>query len=259
MKKKLSCWNVNGIRACVKKGFVDWVRKEKPDFICLQETKFQHHSESEIPDDIKKLKGYSQYYFSGLKKGYSGVAIYTKEKPIKVFLGINEKKFDNEGRVLTLEFSKFYLTNAYFPNGGEENKRVPFKLQFCKKYHAFIKKLEKKKPVIICGDFNTAHEEIDLARPKQNQETTGFLPIERKWMSDFIKSGYVDTFRHLHPDQKNHYTWWSYRMNARAKNVGWRLDYFFVSQKLESKIHKVYHRTNVHGSDHCPVILEMNF
>ncbi|MFZ4715171.1 MAG: exodeoxyribonuclease III [Bacteriovoracaceae bacterium] len=257
MKKKLASWNVNGIRACVKKGFVDWLKKEDADYVCLQETKFQHHVIDEMPEELKILTKYNQYYFSGLKKGYSGVAIFCKEKPLKVIEGLGIKKFDDEGRVITLEFKDFYLANAYFPNGQNENVRVPFKLEFCKKIHSFLKKLEKKKPVILCGDINTAHQAIDLKRPKQNEDTTGFLPIERAWVSKFIDDGFIDTFRIKNPETVDAFSWWSYRMNAREKNVGWRIDYFFVSSKLGKKIDKAYIQDKVLGSDHCPVVLTL--
>ncbi len=257
MKKKLASWNVNGIRACVKKGFVKWLVKENCDVICLQETKFQHHVVEEIPDELKRIKKFNQYYYSGVKKGYSGLAIFSKEKPLRIIEGLGVKKFDIEARVLTLEFKDYYLCNAYFPNGQNDNVRVPYKMEYCKKIHIHLKKLEKKKPVILCGDLNIAHQAIDLKRPKQNEDVTGFLPIERDWVTKFIKDGFIDSFRSLHPEKKDAYTWWSYRANARNKNVGWRLDYFFVSKKLGPKIKRAYIQDKVHGSDHCPVILEL--
>lgn len=255
MKKKLASWNVNGIRACVKKGFVNWLEEENADYVCIQETKFQHHSENEIPEELKNLKSYNQYFFSGVKKGYSGVGVFCKEQPLSIIEGLGIKKFDDEGRVLTLEFKDFYLCNTYFPNGGDENIRVPFKMEFCEKIQVFLKKLEKKKPVILCGDINTSHQEIDIARPKQNEKTTGFLPIERQWVTQFIEDGFVDTFRFKNPKKKDAYSWWTYRMGARKRNVGWRLDYFFVSEAIKNKIADAYIEDKVMGSDHCPVML----
>ena len=258
-KMKLASWNVNGIRACVKKGFLDWLEKEKADVICIQETKAQPE---QLDKNFLEHKKYNFHFGVCDRKGYSGVATLLKNNitPINIIEGIGKKKFDIEGRTLTIELEKFFIINCYFPNGGREHERVRFKMQYCKEIELFIKNLqsEKNKPVIICGDFNTAHEEIDLKNPKTNQNTTGFLPIERKWVTNFIKSGFTDVFRQLHPQEPDHYTWWTYRGDCRSRNVGWRIDYFFVQKMYLKHVKKSYHRPEVLGSDHCPVILELN-
>lgn len=257
MKIKLASWNVNGIRSCVKKGLVEWIKDNSWDIICLQETKFTHNDYKQFPEEVRQLESYHQYYSSAVKKGYSGVGILTKIKPIKIIEGLDEKKFDDEGRTLTLEFSDFYLTNSYFPNGGREHERISYKMEYCKEILGFLKKLQKKKPVIICGDFNVAHTEIDLKNPKGNIKTSGFLPVEREWVDLFIKNGFSDVFRLHNPTSTDHYTWWTYRGDCRERNIGWRIDYFFTSKKFIKNIQKIYHQPHVLGSDHCPVILEL--
>jgi len=251
---RLISWNVNGIRAIQKKGFIEWLHKESPDVLCLQETK--GHPE-QLNDELLKPNGYQTFWSAAEKKGYSGTAIFTKSKPKSVDEGLGVKKFDTEGRTLAADYGQFVLFNIYFPNGSSGNKRVPFKMEF---YDAFLKKanqLKKNgKKIIVCGDVNTAHTEIDLARPKQNEKNTGFLPEEREWVSKFIKNGYVDTFRHLQKDG-GHYTWWDYKTGARARNIGWRIDYFFVSENLLPKIKKAFILDEVMGSDHCPVGIEL--
>lgn len=256
--KRLATWNVNGLRACVDKGFTKWIEKNSYDIICIQETKFQHSKFEDFLSQNIRVKNYFQYFSSSIKPGYSGVGIFTKNKPIKVLEGINKKKFDNEGRCLTIEFEKFYLTNAYFPNGRRDHSRVSFKLEFCHDLHHFLNKLRKKKHVILCGDLNTAHTEIDLKNPKTNLNSTGFLPIERKWMDDFISDQYVDLFRYKYPKKENEYTWWTYRNDCREKNIGWRLDYFLSDSELAKKVKSVKHLKNVLGSDHCPVELNID-
>ena len=252
---KLLSWNVNGIRAIEKKGFLEWLQKESPDILCLQETKA--HPE-QLSEELLKPKGYTAYWSSAEKKGYSGVAIYTKTQPKSVTEGLGIKEFDSEGRTLIADYGSFILFNIYYPNGGQGNKRVPFKMSF---YDAFLAKAEKLrksgKKIIITGDINTAHTEIDLARPKENAKNTGFLPEERQWVSKFIDCGYVDTFRHFTKDG-GHYSWWDYYTGARARDVGWRIDYFFVTDSLLPNLNKAYILKDVMGSDHCPVGIEIN-
>ncbi len=251
---KLISFNVNGIRAIEKKGFFDWVAKESPDVLALQETKAHPQ---QLTDTILKPKGYKSFWSSAEKKGYSGVAIYTKKEPKSVVEGLGIKEFDSEGRTLIAEYDDFIFFNIYYPNGGAGNKRVPFKMRF---YDAFLEKADslrkKGKSLVICGDVNTAHTEIDLARPKENAKNTGFLPEERAWVTKFIEHGYVDTFRHF-TKEGGHYSWWDYYTGARARDVGWRIDYFFVSQDLLPRLKKAFILKDVMGSDHCPVGIEL--
>ena len=230
---KLISWNVNGIRACVKKGCLDFVKKEKPDIFCIQETKAH-------PDQVDEmLHDYPHHYWnSALKKGYSGTAIFSKVKPLEVLYGTALKKTDEEdteGRVLVLEYKDYYLVNVYTPNAQHELTRLKFRMQWDKDFFSMLKKLEKKKPVIFCGDLNVAHKEIDLARPKDNTDSPGFTPEERAGFDKYIEAGFVDTFR-MFTKEGEHYSWWSYRANARVRNVGWRIDYFCVSAKLEKRV-----------------------
>ncbi len=252
---KLISFNVNGIRAIEKKGFFEWMQKESPDVLCLQETKAHP---DQLAENIIKPAGYHSFWSAAEKKGYSGVAIYTKIKPLSVTEGLGVAEFDSEGRTLMADYGDFILFNIYYPNGGAGNKRVPFKMSF---YDAFLKKVEKLrkagKGIIITGDVNTAHTEIDLARPKQNEKNTGFLPEEREWMTKFVSCGYVDTFRHF-VKEGGHYSWWDYKTGARARDVGWRIDYFFVSQNLLPRLKKAFILKEVMGSDHCPVGIEIN-
>ncbi|MEI7999604.1 MAG: exodeoxyribonuclease III [Candidatus Omnitrophota bacterium] len=251
---KLLSFNVNGIRAIEKKGFFDWVAKESPDILGLQETKAHP---DQLTDTILKPLGYKSFWSSAEKKGYSGVAIYTKSEPLSVVEGLGIKEFDSEGRTLIADYGEFVFFNIYYPNGGAGNKRVPFKMEF---YDTFLKKAEsfrkKGRSLIICGDVNTAHTEIDLARPKENVKNTGFLPEERAWVTKFIEHGYVDTFRHF-VKEGGHYSWWDYFTGARARDVGWRIDYFFVTQDLLSRLKKAFILKDVMGSDHCPVGIEL--
>lgn len=247
---KIYSWNVNGIRAIKNKGFIEWVEGEQPDVLCLQETKIQ---EEQISDELKNIEGYYSYFCCAQKKGYSGVAIYTKQKPISVMQGIGIEKFDSEGRILIAEFENFTLFNIYFPNGQKDEDRLNYKMEFYDELLAYCEKLRKKgKKLIICGDYNTAHNVIDLKNPKANEKYSGFLPIERAWMDKFISHGYVDTFRYLHPEEVK-YSWWSYRFKAREKNAGWRLDYFFITKDLLSELKESSILNDVIGSDHCPV------
>jgi exodeoxyribonuclease III len=251
---RLISWNVNGIRAIAKKGFLEWFRRELPDILCLQEIKAER---GQLDDTLVNMPGYHSFWCSAQKKGYSGVAVYTKQKPVSVAYGLGDSLFDSEGRTLMLDMGKFVLFNIYYPNGGAGNKRVPFKMAF---YDLFLKRAEKLRKdgrhVIICGDVNTAHEEIDLARPKENQKNTGFLPEERAWVSKFLSAGYVDTFRHFHKDG-GHYSWWDYKTAARERNVGWRIDYFFVDQGSLPQLKSAFILKDVPGSDHCPVGIEI--
>lgn len=247
---KIYSWNVNGIRAIKNKGFIEWISEEQPDILCVQETKIQ---ENQIVDELKNIEGYYSYFSCAEKKGYSGVATYTKQRPISVTYGIGVERFDNEGRILITEFEKFTLFNIYFPNGQRDEERLNYKMDFYDELLAYCEMLKLKgKKLIICGDYNTAHKEIDLKNPKANEKYSGFLPIERAWMDKFLSYGYVDTFRYIHGSEIK-YSWWSYRFKAREKNVGWRIDYFFVTEELLSELKEANILNDVVGSDHCPV------
>lgn len=253
---KLISWNVNGIRAIVNKNFFDFFEKEKPDVLCLQETKA---SVSQLKDNIVNYKNYLSYWSSPKeKKGYSGTAIYTNTQPIDVNELNDDPILRNEGRILKIEFDDFYLFNIYFPNGGRGDDRLKYKLEFYYEFLKVINQHEKTKPVIFCGDVNTAHKEIDLSRPKENINTSGFLPVERQWIDEVVKAGYIDCFREFNKEGEN-YTWWDMKSRARERNIGWRIDYFFVSKKLRNKIKNCYHLDKQLGSDHCPVVLEIDF
>ena len=252
---KIISWNVNGLRAFYKKGAFNSIFEIDPDIICLQETKA--HPE-QLPDEVRSPAGYHSYFdHSKIKKGYSGVAIYSKIKPEKVEYGIGIEKFDQEGRTLVAYYKDFVLLNIYFPNGGGGPDRLAFKMEYYDEFLKFIDKLKKKgKEIIFCGDVNTAHNEIDLSRPKENENHTGFLPMEREWMDKLISHGYVDTFRNFHPE-KIQYSWWDMKTFARDRNIGWRLDYFFVSDSFFKNIKKSEILDNIMGSDHCPILLEV--
>ena len=254
---KVISWNTNGLRATAKQGFfTPLFTQEKPDVLCLQEIKADA---DQLPDEVRNVTGYFSFFSSSKnKKGYSGVALYCKEKPKKVFYGIGEKRFDDEGRIIGAEFSGFVIFSVYFPNGGSGPDRLKYKLEF---YEAFLKFIDKikisGKKIIFCGDVNTAHEAIDLARPKANEKNTGFLPIERAWIDKVIKHGYIDVFRYLYPNKKKVYTYWDMKTFSRNRNVGWRLDYFFVSPDLLPKIKDSKMISDYYGSDHCPITLEL--
>ena len=253
---RLISWNVNGIRAVHKKGFLDWFDKEETDVLCLQETKA--HLE-QLPKKLVNVSGYESYFHSAERKGYSGVATYTSIEPNEVFEGMGIEKFDVEGRLQRLDFDDFTLLNIYYPNGGRDDERLRYKLDF---YDAFLDYTNDLRDqgfnLVICGDLNTAHKPIDLARPAANEDVSGFLPVEREWVTKFLDNGYVDTFRMLHPDEKDKYSWWSYRTRARERNVGWRLDYFFVNEEFKDKVKASYIMADVMGSDHCPICLELD-
>lgn len=249
---KLISWNVNGLRACVTKGFLDFFREADADIFCVQETKLQKGQiELELP-------GYHQYWNSAEKKGYSGTAVFSKEKPLSVSYGIGMEEHDHEGRVITLEFPEFYLVTVYTPNSQDGLARLPYRMRWEEAFLSYLKKLEENRPVIFCGDLNVAHQEIDLKNPKTNRKNAGFTDEERGKMTRLLEHGFVDTFRHFYPDQKEIYSWWSYRFQARSKNAGWRIDYFIVSECLKDRLKDASIYTEVMGSDHCPVGLELN-
>lgn len=252
---RLYAWNVNGIRAAQKKGFLDWLHTEKPDILGVQETKA--HPE-QLDEELRNPEGYYTYWSSATKKGYSGVALYSRIQPNNVYLGLECEEFDQEGRTIVAEYDDFVFITAYFPNGSRDHSRVPYKMNYKAFFLDYCNNLQKQgKPVIFCGDVNTAHNEIDLARPKQNVKTTGFLPLERAWMDDLVGQGYIDTFRMLNPELEGAYSWWSNRSGARENNVGWRIDYFFVSPDLKDRIADAKIHTDVLGSDHCPISLTL--
>ena len=248
---KLASWNVNGLRACLGKGFLDYVRAEDPDVICLQETKLQ--PEQAVFD----LEGYHRYFHSADKKGYSGTAILTKEEPLSVSYDFGDDIHRHEGRIITAEYPDFYLVCCYTPNSQDGLKRLPYRMRWEADLRAYLKELDKGKPVVYCGDLNVAHEEIDLKNPKSNRGNAGFSDEERAKMTELLAAGFTDTFRYLHPDAAGVYSWWSYRFHARENNAGWRIDYFIVSDRLCDRVAGASIRTDVTGSDHCPVILEL--
>ena len=251
---KLISWNVNGIRAADKKGLFDWFKEESPDILCLQEIKALAE---QIPPYLRNTPGYHIFFNSAERKGYSGVATFTKEKPLSVKTGFGIEKFDSEGRTLITEFPSFTLFNIYFPNGKMNQQRLDYKLDFYDTFLSYADNLKAEgKNIVVCGDFNTAHKEIDLTHPKQNQNVSGFLPIERAWMDTFTDHGYIDTFRHFNKEPEQ-YSWWSMRTAARERNVGWRLDYFFVNKEFMPNIKKAFIAQDVMGSDHCPVGVEL--
>lgn len=249
---RLISWNVNGIRSVAGKDFLKWLSAEEPDILSLQETKA-------FPEQLEKAltspRGYLTYWNNPERKGYAGVSVFTKGKPASIEKDFPPSSFYTEGRCLILDFKKFLLINVYFPNGGMSAERLKYKLAFYDKFLSFLGSL-KNKNIIICGDFNTAHKEIDLARPKQNEMFSGFLPEERAWMDKFVLSGFVDTFRHFNKDPDN-YTWWDYKTRSRQRNIGWRIDYFFVTEKFLPKVKSAFIMPEVKGSDHCPVGIDI--
>ncbi|MBF2413771.1 exodeoxyribonuclease III [Listeria welshimeri] len=249
---KLISWNVNGLRAAVKKGFLEYFEEVDADIFCLQETKLQ---EGQIELDLKAYKDYWNY---AVKKGYSGTAIFTKVEPLSVQYGLGIPEHDTEGRVITLEFEAFFMVTVYTPNSQAELKRLDYRMTFEDAILEYIKNLDKTKPVVLCGDLNVAHEEIDLKNPKTNRKNAGFSDEERAKFSAFLDAGFIDSFRYFYPDLTDAYSWWSYRMNARARNTGWRIDYFVVSKRLKDKLVDAKIHAEALGSDHCPVELELN-
>lgn len=249
---KLISWNVNGIRACVQKGFLDYFKETDADIFCIQESKMQ---EGQLQ---LELDGYFQYWNYAEKKGYSGTAIFTKNEPISVKYGMGIDKHDTEGRVITLEFDNFYMVTVYTPNSQNELARLDYRMEWEEDFKKYLKKLDESKPVIVCGDMNVAHKEIDLKNPKTNRKNAGFTDEEREKFSLLLDSGFVDTFRHLYPEKENIYSWWSYRFQARSKNAGWRIDYFLVSKSLKECIKEAEIHTDIMGSDHCPIELDID-
>lgn len=248
---KLISWNVNGLRACLNKGFSDFFTGINADIFCVQETKMQQ-TQSEL-----ELAGYQQYWNSAVKKGYSGTAVFTRTKPVAVTYGMDIAEHDQEGRIITLEFADFYVVNVYTPNSQRELARLDYRMKWEDAFHGYLTQLAKVKPVITCGDFNVAHQEIDIKNPKTNRKNAGFTDEERGKMTLLLQSGFTDTFRSLYPDKRDAYTWWSYMMNARARNIGWRIDYFLLSDRLKNSIKEASIYADILGSDHCPIGLEL--
>jgi exodeoxyribonuclease-3 len=251
---RILSWNVNGLRAVLKKGFIDWIHGEQSDILCIQETKAK---EEQLPEELREIEQYHAYFASAERKGYSGVALFTKQQPITLERGLGIPRFDSEGRTQIAAYPGFILFNVYFPNGKQSDERLQFKMDF---YDAFLshadRLLKKGKKIVVCGDVNTAHQEIDLARPKENAKISGFLPEERAWIDQLLAHGFIDTFR-LFTSEGGHYSWWDYKSHARERNVGWRIDYFFVSENLKGSVKRAFILPEVMGSDHCPVGIEL--
>ncbi|MDY3618800.1 exodeoxyribonuclease III [Agathobaculum sp.] len=247
---KLISWNVNGLRACVGKGFFEFIEAQQPDVLCLQETKLQ-------PEQAPQIVGYHTYWNSADKKGYSGVALLSKQQPLRVSNGLGIDEHDHEGRVITAEYPGFYLVTVYTPNSQDELKRLDYRMQWEDAFRAYVCRLDESKPVVICGDMNVAHEEIDLKNPKANRRNAGFSDDERQKMTELLAAGFTDTFRAFYPDLTGAYSWWSYRFKAREKNAGWRIDYFLVSNRFADRVRQAGILSDVFGSDHCPVLIEI--
>ena len=248
---RLISWNVNGIRAAMGKGFLDFVKEQEPDVLCIQETKMQE-GQAQVP-----LEGYHQYWCSAEKKGYSGTAVFSRQEPISVSYGIGIDEHDHEGRVITAEYDGFFLVNVYVPNSQDGLKRLDYRMKWEDDFRGYLKKLEETKPVVTCGDFNVAHKEIDLKNPKTNRKNAGFTDEEREKMTVLQEEGFTDTFRYFYPDAEGMYSWWSYRFNARKNNAGWRIDYFVVSKSIAEKMKDAKILSDIMGSDHCPVELDI--
>jgi len=252
---RILSWNVNGLRSIARKGLLEFIENDTPDILCIQETKAR---EEDISKELKEISGYYSYFSSPERKGYSGVGIYTKEKPLSIEKNFGHEKFDAEGRTLILEYPDFVLFNIYFPNGKMSSERLRYKMDFYDMFLDHVSNLLiKDKKLIICGDVNTAHKEVDIARSKENEKISGFLPEERAWISKFIDAGFIDTFRHFNKDPAN-YSWWDYKSKARERNVGWRIDYFFISSNLIGSLKSAFILNNIFGSDHCPVGIEIS-
>lgn len=252
---KLYSWNVNGIRAAEKKGFVDWLQREQPDVLGIQELKAEP---DQLSDALKDVEGYHVFFNPAERRGYSGTAVYYKREPKRILTGLSDERFNHEGRTIILEYPDFTLYNIYFPNGSQSDERLQFKMDFYDGFrHDVDGRVAQGEKVIICGDVNTAHREIDLKNPKSNAKRSGFLPIEREWMDRFFAGGYIDTYRYFYPEQVT-YSWWSYRFNARKNNAGWRIDYFFASDNAKDLLADAAIHTDVTGSDHCPISLTLN-
>lgn len=253
MSMKLISWNVNGIRACLGKGFEEVLKETDADIFCIQETKMQE-GQAEVP-----AQGYYQYWCSAEKKGYSGTALFTKQKPETVAYGLGIPEHDREGRVITAEYPQFYLVNVYTPNSQSQLKRLDYRMEWEDAFRAYVKKLDEIKPVVVCGDLNVAHKERDLKNPKTNMKNAGFTIQEREKMTCLLEAGFIDSFRYFYPDAEGIYSWWSYRFHARQNNAGWRIDYFLVSEQLKNQMKSAEILTEIMGSDHCPVVLELEF
>ena len=249
---KLISWNVNGIRACVQKGFLDFFREADADIFCIQETKMQ---EGQL---VLDLEGYHQYWNYAVRKGYSGTAVFTKKEPLSVAYGIGIEEHDQEGRVITCEFEDFYFVTVYTPNSQNELARLDYRMKWEDDFRSYLKGLDEKKPVVMCGDLNVAHKEIDLKNPMTNRHNAGFTDEERGKFTEFLEAGFTDTFRYFYPEETGIYSWWSYRFRAREKNAGWRIDYFCVSKRLEEKLVSAGIHTEIFGSDHCPVEVQID-
>ena len=250
---KIVSWNVNGIRACINKGFNDFFKEADADIFCIQETKLQDEQAESI-----EFEGYTKYINSAVKKGYSGTMIFTKQKPLNVTYDLGIEEFDKEGRIITLEYDKFFMVNCYTPNSKRELERLDYRMKWEDEVRSYLKRLDDIKPVIYCGDLNVAHEEIDIKNPKTNHFSAGFTDQERKKMTELLNSGFIDTYRYLYPD-KIMYSWWSYMRQAREKNIGWRIDYIIVSDSLKNNLKEADILTQVLGSDHCPISLDIEF
>jgi exodeoxyribonuclease III len=250
---KLVSWNVNGLRACVKKGFLDFFHEVNADIFCVQETKLQ-------AGQIQlELDGYHQYWNYAEKKGYSGTAIFSRLEPLSVKYGFGPDDSESEGRIITLEFEKFFLVNVYTPNSQRDLARLAFRLEWEDQIRGYLQELDLKKPIVLCGDLNVAHQEIDLKNPKSNLNNSGFTPEERGKMTNLLESGFTDSFRHLNPDKEGSYTWWSYMNKVRERNIGWRIDYFITSATVKNQIRNAHIYSEIMGSDHCPILLEIDF
>jgi exodeoxyribonuclease-3 len=253
-KIRILSWNVNGVRAVYKKGFLDWLKGANPDILAVQETKAQ---KEQLPNELLEIPGYRSYFTSAEKKGYSGVSLYTKEEPKSVIHGFGIDRFDREGRVLIADYGFFTLFDIYFPNGKASKERLRFKMEFYDRFLEYANRLKSEgKSIIVCGDVNTAHKEIDLARPKENETVSGFLPEERAWIDRFIANGYVDTFRKFN-SEPGQYSWWDYKTRARERNIGWRIDYFFVNEDFMKNVTASFILSEVTGSDHCPIGIDV--
>lgn len=248
---KLISWNVNGLRACIGKGFIEFVERERPDMLCIQETKMQQ-GQADIP-----IEGYHEYWNSAEKKGYSGVALFTLREPLKLSRGMGVDLHDHEGRIITADYGEFYLVTVYTPNAQNDLKRLDYRMEWDDSFRGYLKGLDAEKPVIVCGDMNVAHNEIDLKNPKTNRRNAGFTDEERGKMTELLDSGFTDTFRYFYPDLEGVYSWWSYRFKAREKNAGWRIDYFLASNRFMPRVKDSRILTDVFGSDHCPVLMEV--
>lgn len=251
---KIYSWNVNGMRAAIKKGLLEWIKKEQPDILCIQESRTL---EEQLPKKALNIEGYKFFLNPGKKKGYSGTAVYYKKEPLKIWTGLPDDRFNDEGRTTILEYEDFVLFNIYFPNGQSSQERLDFKMDFYDEFLDYSNTLvDQGKKIIACGDYNTAHKRIDLKNDKANEKRSGFLPIERQWIDRYIENGYIDTFRYFYPE-KVKYSWWTYRFNARKNNAGWRIDYFFVSENLKEQLKSAKIHNDIYGSDHCPISLEI--